>query len=175
MRVLGIDPGTIRMGVAVVDSEGSRTQCVTYESVQVSKNLTLPDRLKEIHDSVRGFIERYTPDLLALENVFFDKDVRALVKIGEARASVMLAAAEKKVPVVEYPPARVKQAISGNGRASKVQVQQMVKHLFHLKTAPPSDAADALAVALCHLQCQRGLRFLGRVSGREKNVRIPVG
>ena len=175
MRVLGIDPGTVRMGVAVLDAEGSRYAFVTYESVNVSKNLTLPERLKEIHDSVQTFIDRYTPDVMSLENVFFDKDVRALVKIGEARACAMLAAAQKKIPVMEYPPARIKQAISGNGRASKVQVQQMVKHLLHLKTVPPVDAADALAVALCHIQCQRGLRFLDRASERQNHVRIPVG
>jgi crossover junction endodeoxyribonuclease RuvC len=83
------------------------------------------------------------------------------VKIGEARASAMLAAAQRGIPVLEYPPARVKQAISGNGRASKVQVQAMVRNLFRLKTTPPVDAADAAAVALCYLQ--------------SNNVRIPTG
>lgn len=175
MRVLGIDPGTVRMGVAVLDAVGSRYEFVICESVNVSKNLDLPGRLKEIYDSVRSYIDRYTPDILSLENVFFDKDVRALVKIGEARACAMLAAAEKKIPVREYPPARIKQAVSGNGRASKIQVQQMVKHLLHLKTVPPPDAADALAVALCHIQCQRGAHFLDPVNRREKNVRVPVG
>ena len=161
MRVLGIDPGTIRMGVGVLEANGSRYQLLAFESIALTKFLTLPERLKEIYERVRDFIDRFSPDVVALENVFFGKDVRALVKIGEARASAMLAAAERKIPVIEYPPARVKEAVSGNGRASKIQIQQMVKHRFQLKTAPPADAADALAVALCHLQSH--------------NVRIPVG
>ena len=161
MRVLGIDPGTLRMGMGVLEAQGNRYQLVAFESVEFPRQLPLPDRLKEIHKSVLGFIEHYLPDVVALENVFFGKNVRSLVKMGEARASAMLAATERNIPVVEYPPARVKQAISGNGRASKIQVQQMVKHLLRLKSVPPVDAADALAVALCHIQTQ--------------NVRIPVG
>ena len=161
MRVLGIDPGTLRMGIGVLEAEGNRTQLITFESVSFSRALPLPGRLQEIHKSVLGFIERYLPDVVALENIFFGKNVQSLVKIGGARASAILAATERKVSVVEYPPARVKQAISGNGRASKIQVQQMVKHLLRLKEAPPVDAADALAVAFCHIQTQ--------------NVRIPVG
>ena len=161
MRVIGIDPGTIRMGIGILEANGSQPQLVTYESVPVSKNQSLPEKLREIYHHVQDFIERYQPDVMALENVFFGKDVRALVKMGEARASVMLAAAEREIPVVEYPPARVKQAVSGNGRASKIQIQQMVKHRLQLKTPPPVDAADALAVALCHLQ--------------SSHVRIPIG
>lgn len=161
MRVLGIDPGTLRMGVGVIEREGSRYRLLAFDSVGFRRDLPLADRLKEIQRAVGGFIERYLPDVVALENVFFGKNVRSLVKMGEARASAMLAAAERKIPVVEYPPARVKQAISGNGRASKTQVQQMVKHLLRLKSAPPVDAADALATALCHLHTQ--------------NVRIPLG
>ena len=99
---------------------------------------------------------------------FFGKNVRSLVKIGEARAAAMLAAAKRGIPVVEYPPARVKQAISGNGRASKVQVQQMMKYLLRLPSPPPVDAADALAVALCHLHTAGKLY-------RETHVRIPLG
>ena len=176
MRVLGIDPGTIRMGVAVLDAQGSQYTLVTCESVNLSTHLALPFRLKEIYESVRGFIERFQPEVLSLENVFFGKDVRSLVKIGEARACAMLAAAEKKIPVTEYPPARIKQAISGNGRASKIQIQQMVRHLLRLKTVPQEDAADALAVALCHVQSERTRNLYQRVRDENRNhVRIPVG
>ena len=165
IRVLGIDPGTIRTGVGILEGDGNRPKLVTFESVEVSERLPISERLKEIYEAVRGYIARYSPEVMALENVFFGKDVRALVKIGEARASAMLAAAERGIPVVEYAPARVKQAVSGNGQASKVQMQQMVRERLGLREAPPVDAADALAVALCHLQC----------SGREAlNVRIPV-
>ena len=149
------------MGMGVLEGNGNRHELIAFESVKLSSSLSLPERLKEINEIVRDFIERHHPEVIALENVFFGKDVRALVKIGEARASAMLAAAERGIPVIEIPPARVKQAISGNGQASKVQIQQMVKHLLRLKEPPPVDAADALAVALCHLQTN--------------HVRIPVG
>lgn len=161
MRVLGIDPGTIRMGVGIVESNGNHRHLVSFESISISRDRSLSEKLKEIYDHVLSFIDRFQPDVMALENVFFGKDVRSLVKIGEARASAMLAAAEKGIPVMEYPPARVKEAVTGNGRASKIQIQQMVKYLLQLKTPPPVDAADALAVALCHLQTN--------------HVRIPVG
>ena len=152
MRVLGIDPGTFRMGVGIVEANGNKHQLVVSESVILSEKSTLPEKLKEIHQRVKDFIERYQPDVMALENVFFGKSVNSLVKIGEARASAMLAAAQQNIPVVEYPPARVKQAVSGNGQATKIQVQQMVKVLLGLKTPPPVDEADALAVAFCHIQ-----------------------
>lgn len=162
MRVLGIDPGTIRMGVGILEARGKDYGLVSFESVQLSRKEPLPERLRQIHASVKAFIIEYRPEVMALENVFFGKDVRAMVKIGEARASAMLAAADEKIPVVEYPPARIKQAVTGNGNASKIQMQQMVRYLFHLKEAPPVDAADALAVAICHFHSQ-------------SHVRIPVG
>ncbi len=151
MRVLGIDPGTIRMGMGVIEANGNRSHAVAFESIPISPENPLSEKLKEIFDHVERFVEAYQPDVMALENVFFGKNVSSLVKIGEARASAMLAAAQKNVPVVEYPPARVKQAISGNGQASKVQVQKMMKLLLGLQATPPEDAADALAVAWCHL------------------------
>jgi len=149
------------MGMGVLESNGRNYELVAFESVSISRNLSLPEKLKKINDSVRSYIERFAPNVMALESVFFGKNVDSLVRIGEARASAMLAAAESKLEVVEYSPARVKEAVSGNGRASKIQIQQMVKHRFRMETPPPTDAADALAVALCHVQSQ--------------NVRIPVG
>lgn len=160
---MGIDPGTIRMGVGILDGNRAQCQVVAFESIGVRALLPLPERLKEFHASIQDFIDRFQPEVMALENVFFGKDVRALVKMGEARGSVMLAAASRGIPVVEYPPARIKEAVSGNGRASKIQIQQMMKHLLRLQAVPPVDAADALAVALCHLHSVA------------HHVRIPVG
>jgi len=161
MRVIGIDPGTVHMGIGIAEETTSGFKLVACESVKLSESLPLPERLKEIHEIVRGFIDRYQPEVVALENVFYGKNVRTLVKMGEARASAMIAAAEKGVPVREYPPARIKQAITGNGQAGKTQVQHMVKNLLGLRELPPVDAADALAAALCHMQ--------------SAHVRIPVG
>lgn len=161
MRVLGVDPGTIQLGVAVLEETGNRVEAVAFETVKISKHLPLPARLKQVYETIQEKISEYAPEVVAIENVFFGKDVRALVKMGEARACAILAAEQKGIPVVEYPPARVKQAVSGNGRASKVQVQNMMRHILHLKTLPGEDAADALAVALCYVQ--------------SNHVRIPVG
>lgn len=178
MRVLGIDPGTIRMGMAVLDVKAKSYTAVAYKVMHVTKNAALPQRLKEIYHAILQFIETHHPDVLSLENIFFDKNVPSMIKIGEARACAMLAAAQKDIPVAEYPPARIKQAISGNGRASKIQMQQMMRSILGLKTLPPEDAADALAVAMCHVQANQSKRFYERVQQtqqQEKNVRIPVG
>lgn len=148
------------MGIGVLEGNGNRYQTLGYETVKLRREFSIQKRLKVIHDSVREAIRKFTPEVVALENVFFGTNVKSLVKIGEARASVMLAAEESGIPVAEYPPARIKQSVSGNGRASKAQIQQMMRRLLGLKELPPVDAADALAVALCHLL--------------SKNVRIPV-
>ena len=178
MRVLGIDPGTLRMGMAVLEVKTRGYEAVAYEVMHVTKNATLPRRLKEIYRAILQFIDTYHPDVLALENVFFDKNVQSMIKIGEARACAMIAAGEKEIPVAEYPPARIKQAVSGNGRASKIQMQQMMRSILGLKTVPEEDAADALAVAMCHVQSQQRGRFYERVNQiqqKGKNVRIPIG
>ena len=161
MRILGVDPGTWRTGVGVVTAQGNRYQTLHSEVITIRQKLQIPERLSQIHKSLREVIQLFQPEVVALENVFFGKDVQAMVKIGEARACAMLAASEYGVPVVEYPPARVKQAVSGNGRATKEQIQHMVKTLLNLKELPPPDAADALAVAICHLhhaKTNRGLK-----------------
>ena len=147
---MGIDPGTRQMGVGVIDVQGSQYHCVHYEVIQPSPKLAIEKRLYQIHLSLREVLRTQLPEIIALESVFYSKDVKATVKIGEARACAMLAASEQGLNVVEYPPARVKQAVSGNGRATKHQMQQMVKTLLSLKEAPPTDAADALAIGICH-------------------------
>ncbi len=151
MRILGVDPGSWRTGVGIVETNAGRYRLVHAETLTVKKKLPLAERLKQIHDGLCAVILEYRPEVLALENVFFGKDVSALVKIGEARACAMLAASDSGIAVVEYPPARVKQSVSGSGRATKEQIQHMIKTLLNLKELPPPDSADALAVALCHV------------------------
>lgn len=152
MRILGVDPGTWRTGVGIIEIEGrgGRYQLLHTEVIAVLENLPVSKRLQQIYQGLQARIREYRPGVLALENVFFHKDITAVVKIGEARACAMLAAAEQNIEVVEYPPARIKQAVSGNGRATKEQMQHMVKTLLNLKTLPAPDSADALAVAICH-------------------------
>ena len=155
MRILGVDPGTRRTGLGIIETEGSRYRLLHTETIVLKDSLTLPEKLQEIYQSLTAAIQTYQPEVLALENVFYGKDLQAMVKIGEARACAMLAASGRGIPVVEYAPARVKQSVTGNGRASKEQMQRMVKVLLNLKTEPPPDSADALAVAICHLHCRK--------------------
>ncbi|MEK7470105.1 MAG: crossover junction endodeoxyribonuclease RuvC [Planctomycetota bacterium] len=152
-RVLGIDPGTLRVGFAIVDRAGNSFTAVEYGVIRASG--PLPGRLKVIFEQLTVLAEKYRPTLLALEDVFFGKDIRAMEKIGEGRAIAKLVAAQHGMELAEYPPATVKLAVAGNGAASKEAVARMVTAAFRLAEPPrPSDASDALALALCH--CTRG-------------------
>ncbi|MBI4431700.1 MAG: crossover junction endodeoxyribonuclease RuvC [Candidatus Omnitrophica bacterium] len=153
MRVLGIDPGTISTGLGLVALENGKERAEFVGTIFVQRKLSLPERLKEIYAHLRKVVEKQNPTVVAIETCFYHKDVHAAVKLGEARALALLIAAEAGVEIVEYPPARVKQAICGNGRASKEQIQYMVRQLLHLDRDPQPDAADALAIALCHAYC----------------------
>ncbi len=151
MRVLGIDPGTHRLGAGILDAEGNRYKLVDAEVVRAKSTLPIEERLYFMFENLRRLIKEFQPDVLVLESLFFAKDIQAVVRIGEARACAMLAAREMKLPVFEYAPTAVKQSVTGNGRATKEQVQFMVTKLLNLKEAPYADSADALAIAICHL------------------------
>ena len=170
MRVLGVDPGTRFTGVGIIEERASRYFLIHSEVIRVNDKLPIAQRLKIIHDSLSAIFHTHRPELLALENVFYGKDLRAMVKIGEARASAMLAASDAGIPVVEYAPARVKQSVTGNGCATKQQMQHMVKRLLNMKEMPPPDAADALAVAICHLHSRRFIHV--RTSERQAHRKI---
>jgi len=153
MRVLGIDPGTLICGYGVVDVEGPDIKVVDYGVVRCS-GLPLHDRLRVIHAGLASIISRHSPEVAAVEGVFHGVNPRTALKIGEARGVALLAAAAAGLPVVEYSPATVKKAVVGSGRAHKAQVQQMVRIILGLAELPePEDAADALALAICH--CHR--------------------
>jgi crossover junction endodeoxyribonuclease RuvC len=152
-----VDPGTWRTGAGIIESEGSRYRFIHAEVITVKQKLPIADRLLQIYQALTEMTEKFKPEVLALENVFYGKDLQAMVKIGEARACAMLAASGHGIEVVEYPPARVKQSVSGNGRATKEQVQHMVKTLLNLPALPPEDSSDALAVAICHAHMRKGI------------------
>jgi crossover junction endodeoxyribonuclease RuvC len=157
VRIFGIDPGSRRTGYGCVERIGSRHVLVICGSLSGPPRATFPDRLNAIHDGLRTLIMRHRPDCVAVEDIFHARNVRSALKLGEARGVALLAAAEVGVPVVSYAPAAVKRAVVGYGRAEKHQVQQMVKLLLGLAEAPtPHDVADALAIALCHLQSSVG-------------------
>jgi crossover junction endodeoxyribonuclease RuvC len=167
--VFGIDPGSDRTGYGCVESDGRRHRLVICGAVATGAAAAFPDKLARIHDALARLIADCRPECVAIENLFHAVNVRSALKLGHARGVAMLAAVELGLPIVEYTPAEVKRAVVGYGRAEKNQVQRMVKLLLGLKAAPtPHDAADALAVAICHLQRGASLKVLsdaGRKAG----------
>jgi len=152
VRVFGIDPGSDRTGYGCVDTDGRRHQLVLCGAVRSSAGAPFTERLSLIYRSLTTLLGDCRPDCVVIENVFHSVNARSALKLGHARGVAMLAAVEAGVPVVEYTPAEVKRAVVGYGRADKPQVGQMVKLLLGLDKVPsPHDAADALAVAICHV------------------------
>ena len=170
MRIFGIDPGSERTGYGCVETNGSRHEVVTYGAIASAAAASFPDRLLAIHTGLSVLLADCRPDCVAIENLFFATNVRSALKLGHARGVAMLAAVEAGLPVFEYTPAEIKRVVVGYGRAEKAQVQQMVKILLGLPAIPsPHDAADALAVAICHVHSQRPARAdLPPVAGRGK-------
>ena len=152
MIIFGIDPGSDRTGYGCVDSDGSRHRLVMCGAIKTKASATFPEKLLVIHSRLTTLLSECRPDAVAIENVFFSVNVRSALKLGHARGVAMLAAVEAGVPVTEYTPAEIKRAVVGYGRAEKPQVQQMIKLILGLSDVPsPHDAADALAVAVCHI------------------------
>lgn len=162
MITLGIDPGTARLGFGVVTS-GHEARALAYGVVETPKGMAMAERLVLLFDAVEGLIAQHRPGTLAVEKLFFARNVTTAMTVGQARGVVLLAAARARLPIAEYTPAEVKQAVVGYGKADKAQIQEMVRLILRLEHAPtPDDAADALAVALCHAQTAP---FLERVGG----------
>ena len=153
MRVFGIDPGSERTGYGCIETDGSRHRIVLCGAITTPPSpATFADKLLEIHVRLTALIGESRPDCVAVENLFHAINVRSALKLGHARGVAMLAAVEAGVPVREYTPAEIKRAVVGYGRAEKHQVQHMVKLMLRLPAVPsPHDAADALAVAICHV------------------------
>jgi crossover junction endodeoxyribonuclease RuvC len=159
VRIFGIDPGSIRTGYGCVETDGRRHRLVTCGALVAPSRATFPAKLRFIHDGLAQLIRSAAPECVAIENLFHARNVRSALVLGHARGVAVLAAVEAGLPVVEYTPAEIKLAVSGYGRAEKAQLQHMVKLLLGLDTAPsPHDAADALAVAICHAHA-RGTPF----------------
>lgn len=151
MITLGIDPGTRVMGYGVVEAIGSRLKHIENGAIFTKTDVHLSVRLKQIYDGLAEIIEKYRPDVLSIEDIFYAKNVKSALKLGHARGVAMLAGANAGLEVFEYTPTAIKSAVVGFGRADKVQVQQMVKILLNLPEPPQADAADALAAAICHI------------------------
>ncbi|WP_049722085.1 crossover junction endodeoxyribonuclease RuvC [Gilvimarinus polysaccharolyticus] len=154
--IMGIDPGSRKTGFGLINTIGGRCEYITSGVIRVP-DVSLPERLKVIFDGVSELIERYIPEQFAIEQVFMAKNAGSALKLGQARGAAIVAAVNQNIPVHEYEARKVKQAITGTGAADKLQVQHMVKVLLKLPASPQEDAADALAIALCHINSQQHL------------------
>ena len=152
MIAIGFDPGTARLGFGVIDSEPD-PRPIDFGVIVTDAALPMANRLLAIHEAVGELIDRYQPDAIAVELLFFARNVTTAMTVGQARGVILLAAAERGIPVAEYSPSEVKQAVVGYGKADKRQIQEMVRIMLGLESPPqPDDTADALAVAICHVQ-----------------------
>jgi crossover junction endodeoxyribonuclease RuvC len=151
MIILGVDPGTLITGLGVIETKNGTNSLLAYDIVKNNSKQSMPIRLKHIYQQICALIERYHPDEFAIETAFYGKNAQSALKIGHARGVSILAAVNHEIPTTEYSPREAKKAVTGNGAASKQQVQYMVKSCLQLKETPKYfDATDALAVALCH-------------------------
>ncbi|WP_134686096.1 crossover junction endodeoxyribonuclease RuvC [Brevibacillus migulae] len=153
MRIIGIDPGIAIVGFGVLEKKGSQLIPIQYGSIQTEAGLSVPLRLKQIFESMQSLLATYKPDEMAVEKLFFNKNVTTAFTVGQARGVILLAAELAGIPVHEYTPLQVKQAVTGYGAADKKQIQEMVRILLKLQKVPkPDDVADALGIAITHAQ-----------------------
>lgn len=151
MRILGIDPGSLNTGYGVIEDNGNGIRLILAGCVTNTTRDKIDKRFSKIYSELKEIIQKTQPEIVALENVIYCNNTKIAIKLGEARGVAILTAVEAGIPVTEYAPKKIKQAVVGHGSASKQQVQGMVRHLLGLKDTPPPDVADALAVAICHL------------------------
>jgi crossover junction endodeoxyribonuclease RuvC len=168
MRVLGIDPASAgATGYAVIDAVDACCTSVHFDTIAAARGvpMNVPARLQQIHKRVNELIEEFSPHCLAIESIFAALNVSTALRLAEVRGVILLAAAQRDIPVHSYSPREVKAAVAGYGNADKSQMQQMVRALLSLKEIPqPADASDALAVALCHIQCARNEARFGEAA-----------
>lgn len=156
MRILGIDPGTAIVGYGVVDKNFNAYTVVDYGCIRTEAHTLMQNRLRELYDGMVLLLKEYEPDEVAIEELFFNRNVTTAISVGQARGVLILAASQLGIPVYEYTPLQIKQSVTGYGKAEKKQVQYMVKSILNLPAVPkPDDVADALAVAVCHSNWQK--------------------
>ncbi len=149
MIILGVDPGTASTGYGLIEIK-SGLRSIEYGLIQTFPHEELSERLRKIYQSIKDIVEKYQPEEIAVEEIFFCRNAKSAISVGQAQGVIMLAGSWKGGKVFRYPPLQVKQTITGYGRATKSQIQYRVRELLQLPELPPDDAADALAIALCH-------------------------
>ncbi|MBE6034061.1 crossover junction endodeoxyribonuclease RuvC [Aminipila sp.] len=164
MRILGIDPGYAILGYGIVEMKGNHFQVCGYGAVTTEASMDMTDRLKCLYSSLTEIIAEYEPEVASIEELFFNTNTKTAIMVGQARGVAILACANSGMEIAEYTPLQIKQALVGNGRAEKKQVQYMVKTILNLKDVPkPDDTADALAAAICHGHSAHANERLSRV------------
>lgn len=159
MRIMGIDPGFAILGYGIIDMTGNRFSPCTYGVVTTDKDMDMPDRLKHIYSRLMDIIDEFRPEAVAIEELFFNKNAKTAIAVGQARGVAILACANSGLDIYEYTPLQIKQGLIGYGRADKEQVQFMVKAILNLAEIPKyDDTADALAAAICHGHSSNYLR-----------------
>ena len=153
MRIMGVDPGTVVMGWGVIESDNGKLRLIDYGALKCPTRLATPERLGFLYSRLFEIIREYRPDAVAIEQPFVAENIKTALAIGKAQAVAILAAVNNNIPTSDYTPAKIKQQISNYGTSGKAQMQEMVRLLLGLNVVPePADAADALAVAICHVQ-----------------------
>ena len=162
MRILGIDPGVATIGFGIVDSDRSRHRLVTCGVITTPAHTSLSSRLEQIYDDLTRLLEAFKPDAVSVEELFFNTNITTGIAVAHGRGVILLACRKAGVKIYEYTPLQVKQAVVGYGRAEKAQVMDMVRRLCGLSAPPkPDDAADAVALALCHARSSTSLLYRG--------------
>lgn len=160
VRVLGIDPGTATVGWAVLEEKNGELFPVAFGHIATSKNNSEENRLAEIANDLISIIEKYNPTEAAVEQLFFFKNKKTIISVGQSRGGILLTLEQKGVRIASYTPLQVKQSVTGYGKAEKKQVQLMVKNILKLKSVPkPDDTADAIAIAICHINSRKCTNF----------------
>lgn len=172
MLILGIDPGTATIGFGYVEVEaGEAARALSYGIIQTDKAMAMPDRLATLYNDLTELLSDMVPDVMAVEEIFFFRNLNTAIPVAQARGVILLAAAQAGVPVVGYTPMQIKQTVTGHGRAVKIEVQEAIRDLLGLESIPrPDDAADALSLALTHWQFLEGRGELPRATtGRTRS------
>ena len=162
MIIIGIDPGYAIVGIGVVEYVGNKFRTLGYNAITTPAGMPTVERLKKIYTEMTMYIDKYKPDAVAIEELFFNSNQKTAINVAQARGVLLVAVANKNVPISEYTPLQVKQSVTGYGRADKKQIQSMVKMILGLNVIPkPDDAADALALAICHAHSNKMNNMLG--------------
>ena len=162
MIIIGIDPGYAIVGIGVVEYVGNKFRKLEYNAITTPAGMPTVERLKKIYTEMTMYIDKYKPDAVAIEELFFNSNQKTAINVAQARGVLLVAVANKNVPISEYTPLQVKQSVTGYGRADKKQIQSMVKMILGLNVIPkPDDAADALALAICHAHSNKMNNMLG--------------